>query len=136
MKNKYYVLENKNILAEEDYIKLRASEYLQNNEGYKTLNDYLEDATDFSLIDIIEINEDDFRNCDTLNDMIYTAFGASQLFEEESEKFKFDYESYLECESFSLYIDGYNYLNIEFEILDEETDKGNTKIKYTGYDFI
>lgn len=142
MKNKYYVLENKNILAEEDYIKLRTSEYLQDNEGYETLNDYLEDATDFSLIDIIEINEDDFKNCNTLDELIGEAFSTGQIFEEEAESFIYDTSLFIENKSFCLYIDGYNYLNVEFEALENENEETGeqypelVKIKYIGYDFV
>lgn len=133
---KYYLLETKKILDEEDYLELRKEEYKESQDIAKTFEEFMEEP-DFELKDIIEIDEDNYKECETLGELIDTVQGASTIFED----YNYNLRDILNTESFSIPVTDRDWLNIEFEILEvddeiENFDAYDVKVKYKSYDFI
>lgn len=133
---KYYLLETKKILDEEDYLELRKEEYKESQDIAKTFEEFMEEP-DFELKDIIEIDEDNYKECETLGELIDTVQGASTIFED----YNYNLRDILNTESFSIPVTDTDWLNIEFEILEvddeiENFDAYDVKVKYKSYDFI
>lgn len=133
---KYYLLETKKILDEEDYLELRRKEYEETQDIEKTFEEFIEEP-DYEVLDIIEIEEDKYRECETLGELIDTVQGASTEFED----YNYSLRDILNTESFSIPATDTDWLNIEFEILEaddeiENFDAYDVKVKYKSYDFI
>lgn len=141
---KYYLLETKKILDEEDYLELRKKEYEEGQDVAKTYEDYnpitfdeFMEEPDYEVLDIIEIDEDNYKECETLGELIDTVQGASTEFED----YNYSLRDILNTESFSIPVTDTDWLNIEFEILEaddeiENFDAYDVKVKYKSYDFI
>lgn len=142
---KYYVLESGNILSEDEYVKLRTREYYEeiesnNDSSNITLENYLENDIDWGLYEIIEIDEEAFRRCETFEDLVNTSFGTSTIFEDYDNTYIWKSEYNLGVESFDLTIMGNVSLSIEFEVTQRYDEDGNdlkeySKVKYIGFNF-
>lgn len=133
---KYYLLETKKILDEEDYLELRKKEYEEAQDVAKTYEEFIEEP-DYELLDIIEIEEDKYRECENLGELIDTVQGASTIFED----YNYNLRDILNTASFSIPVTDTDWLNIEFEILEaddeiENFDAYDVKVKYKSYSFI
>lgn len=145
---RYYVLKENGVLNEEKYKELRKSEYeqikaMREEEGEPlkyNFEEWFEEEPDWDLKTICEIDEEEFKDCktlDELNGVGLRATGLEDYAEVENESMSNNYSLAIENGSWSYNLNGYDYLDLQFKVIEEDKEcPEDTKIEFDFYQFI